>query len=131
MATYTHLEVAGSPATYWGDLDVASLSSVDIGGTFIVLNNADGSHTHLNGTGLTVTGSGSSFTITGGTITSLQHTSSGFITFERITGLNYPATSFQGHLGEFDLNGVFQDVLSGGDTFNGYSGNDIMKGFNS
>src|SRR5262245_25677614 len=120
MAIYTHNEVAGSPATYWGDIDATFVSAT---GTLVVLNNSDGSQTRLSGTGITFTGSGSGITLTGGSITSMTRTdATGIVVYEQVTGLGYAATAFQGHVSEPNLNGVMQDVFSGNDTFNGFTG---------
>src|SRR5262245_22990882 len=128
MATYTHNEVAGSPATYWGDIDATFVSAT---GTLVVLNNTDGSQTRLSGAGITFTGSGSGITLTGGIITSMARTdATGVVIYEQITGLGYAATAFQGHVSEANLNGVMQDVFGGNDAFNGFSGAETIKGFN-
>jgi hypothetical protein len=127
MAIYTHQPVAGSPTTYWGDLDATYISASS---TFVVLANTDGSDTTLVGSGFTFTGSGSSIVLTGGTITGIGRTDSAVSTlYEQITTFSYAATSFQSHMSEPNLNGVMSDVLNGSDTFNGFNGADIMKGF--
>src|SRR5262245_28700743 len=128
MAIYTHNEVAGSPSTYWGDIDASFVSAT---GTLVVLNNTDGSQTRLGGTGITFTGSGSGITLTGGSITSMARTdAAGVVIYEQITGLGYAATAFQGHVSEANLNGVMQDVFSGNDVFTGFTGAETIKGFN-
>src|SRR4051812_14931396 len=118
MATYTHLEVGGSPATYWGDVDVTYVSASS---TLVVLADTDGSQTRLTGAGFTFTGSGASTVLTGGTISSMTRTDgTGATTFEQITGLSYPATTFQSHIADPNLINVMTDVFSGIDTLNGF-----------
>src|ERR1043166_2654516 len=128
MAVYTHLEVVGSPTGYWGDQDATF-----VGGNsgVVVLTNTDGSQTRLfsSNNDFTFVPSGGTFVLTGGTITSMTRTNADdTTTYEQITGLNYPATSFQGHMNDSNLQGVLNDVFAGADTFNGFSGNDIFVG---
>src|SRR5437762_2043602 len=119
MAIYNRLAAAGFPL-YWGDVDASITSTTN---NLVVLTNTDGSQTRLRGTNFVQTQA----TLTGGTITSMERTDTAGTISEQITGLNYSATSFSGHLGEPNLTGVMQDVFAGDDTLNGGSGDDVLK----
>src|SRR5438874_188231 len=114
MAVYTHNEVANSPTSFWGTLDIASLGTVTT--TQVTATNTDGTLTILIGSGFAASGG----VLTSGTITSMQRTNAAqTVVYETITGLSYPATTLQSHLGESDLQGIANDIFSGADTFNG------------
>ena len=124
MAVYNHLAVAGSPATLWAD-QYGTGSIVSNTATRIIYLNGDGTRTVFNGSGFVVSGG----VATAGTITSMNRqieSSPGvWQNIETLTGLSVLANDFW-QAGSADAANSL--VLSGNDTFTGYSGVDILAG---
>jgi Ca2+-binding RTX toxin-like protein len=125
MATYTHFNVVGSPAGYWGFLVPSASPSVT--STLVIFTHADGSETRYAGTGLSLSGG-----VWSGTITSASRTSAGGgSVYEQITGFSVDASAVLPFANDTNVNtNPLFNVLSGTDTLNGWSGDDDLRGFN-
>jgi Ca2+-binding RTX toxin-like protein len=119
MAIYKHLEVANSPSAYWGDVMGASYTA---SATLITIVNADTTLTRAHGAFAIVNGF-----LAGGTVVSLERTSAnGAVTYETLTGFTRDAVLFVNDAPDQRLLGIMGKTQ---DTLTGYSGNDILDGY--
>jgi serralysin len=117
MATYTHFEVANSPADAWANVMGTTYAATQ---SVIIFANIDGTKTKAQGVFLILNGN-----VVDGFVTSLQRTSADGQTFyESITGFASPVNPFLAQAADERI----AYVLGGNDTLTGYSGDERLDG---
>jgi Ca2+-binding RTX toxin-like protein len=144
MTTYTHNEIAVPGGAQWYDVNIDGNNPITRTSTLFVLPNSDGTETHIIGTGFMYdedgnpTGDwyydpwyGDPYWF-GGWVTQIDRTSIGGATvYETVTFGDFDLVTTFAALTSTPDDGnrsFFRLIFGGGDTFNGFSGDDLFVG---